>query len=212
MGFTMSGAKGKLIGYARVSTIDQDLSIQRTALEKAGCDIIREDKASGTKRDGRNGLRDVLEFLRQGDTLVVLRLDRLGRSLRDLSNIAHELEERGAALKVLDQNVDTSTSSGRAFFGMLAVFAQFETDVRKERQLAGIEAAKVKGVYKGRVNAVDPIRVKELRADGLNITEIAKELSCSRPSVYAALGMSQSEAAKISAQIFERRKRGKQAA
>ena len=212
MGLTMSDAKGKLIGYARVSTTDQDLNIQRAALEKAGCDIIREDKASGTKRDGRNGLRDVLEFLRDGDTLVVLRLDRLGRSLRDLSNIAHELEERGAALKVLDQNVDTSTSSGRAFFGMLAVFAQFETDVRKERQLAGIEAAKAKGVYKGRVNAVDPIRVRELRADGLNITDIAKELSCSRPSIYTALNMSKAEAEKVSKQIAERRKRGKQAA
>jgi DNA invertase Pin-like site-specific DNA recombinase len=208
----MAGTKGKLIGYARVSTTDQDLSIQRAALEKAGCDIIRQDKASGTKRDGRNGLRDVLEFLREGDTLVVLRLDRLGRSLRDLSNIAHELEERGAALKVLDQNVDTSTSSGRAFFGMLAVFAQFETDVRKERQLAGIEAAKAKGVYKGRVNAVDPVRVQALKADGLNVTAIAKELGCSRPSVYAALGMSKAEAEKITKQIAERRKSRKQAA
>jgi DNA invertase Pin-like site-specific DNA recombinase len=179
---------GKLIGYARVSTTDQDLTIQREALNKAGCDIIRDDKASGTKRDGRDGLHTVLEFLREGDTLVVLRLDRLGRSMRDLSNIAHEIENRGAALRVIEQNVDTSTSSGKAFFGMLAVFAQFENDVRRERQMEGIAMAKAAGVYRGRPESIDGKKVRELRKDGMSPTAIARALGISRPSVYKHLG------------------------
>jgi DNA invertase Pin-like site-specific DNA recombinase len=178
---------GKLIGYARVSTTDQDLTIQREALTKAGCDIIRDDKASGTKRDGRDGLHTVLEFLREGDTLVVLRLDRLGRSMRDLSNIAHEIENRGAALRVIEQNVDTSTSSGKAFFGMLAVFAQFENDVRRERQMEGIAKAKAAGVYRGRPESIDGEKVRELRKDGMSPTAIARALGISRPSVYKHL-------------------------
>ena len=178
---------GKLIGYARVSTTDQDLTIQREALEEAGCHVIREDKASGTKRDGRDGLRDVLEFLREGDTLVVLRLDRLGRSMRDLSNIAHEIESRGVALRVIEQAVDTSTSAGKAFFGMLAVFAQFENDVRRERQLEGIKRAKAAGVYKGRPESIDGDEVRKLTAEGMGPTAIARALSISRPSVYKRL-------------------------
>jgi DNA invertase Pin-like site-specific DNA recombinase len=178
---------GKLIGYARVSTSDQDLTIQREALQKAGCHIIREDKASGTKRDGRDGLRTVLDFLREGDTLVVLRLDRLGRSLLDLANIACEIETAGAALRVLEQNVDTSTSAGRAFFGMLATFAQFENDVRLERQLAGIAKAKAAGVYKGRPESIDGAKIRELRRQGMNPTAIARALGISRPSVYKHL-------------------------
>jgi DNA invertase Pin-like site-specific DNA recombinase len=178
---------GKLIGYARVSTTDQDLTIQREALTKAGCDIIRDDKASGTKRDGRDGLHTVLEFLREGDTLVVLRLDRLGRSMRDLSNRAHEIENRGAALRVIEQNVDTSTSSGKAFFGMLAVFAQFENDVRRERQMEGIAKAKAAGIYRGRPESIDGDRVRELKGEGLNPSQIARKLGISRPSVYKHL-------------------------
>jgi len=138
--------RGKLLGYARVSTTDQDLTVQRQALKGAGVATIFEEKASGTKRDGRTELKKVLGVLGDGDTLVVTRLDRLGRSLRDLANVAHEIEEAGANLKVLEQNVDTSTAAGRAFFGMLAVFAAFETDVRRERQMEGIALAKRRGV------------------------------------------------------------------
>jgi DNA invertase Pin-like site-specific DNA recombinase len=121
------------VQYARVSSVDQDLTVQREALKKAGVRVAFEEKASGIKRDNRSELGKALHILGDGDTLVVTRLDRLGRSLKDLANIAHEIEDAGAHLKVLEQNVDTSNSAGRAFFGMLAVFAAFETDVRRER-------------------------------------------------------------------------------
>jgi DNA invertase Pin-like site-specific DNA recombinase len=133
--------RNKLLGYARVSTTDQDLSVQRQALAAAGVGTIFEEKASGTKRDGPTELQKLLSVLGDGDTIIVTRLDRLGRSLRDLANVAHEIEEAGANLKVLEQSVDTST----AFCGMLAVFAAFETDVRRERQMEGIAMAKRRG-------------------------------------------------------------------
>jgi DNA invertase Pin-like site-specific DNA recombinase len=104
---------GKLFGYARVSTTDQDLALQRAALERAGVNTIFEEKESGTKRDGRTELQKVLSVLGEGDALVVTRLDRLGRSMRDLANIAHEIEQAGAHLKVIEQSVDTSTAAGR---------------------------------------------------------------------------------------------------
>jgi Resolvase, N terminal domain len=104
---------GKLFGYARVSTTDQDLALQREVLERAGANPIFDEKASGTKRDGRTELQRVLSILREGDALVVTRLDRLGRSMRDLANIAHEIEQAEAHLKVIEQSVDTSTAAGR---------------------------------------------------------------------------------------------------
>ena len=110
----------KRLGYARVSTTDQDLKIQRKALKRAGCGVIFEEKVSGTKRDGREELTKVLGVLGRGDALVVTRLDRLGRSLRDLANIAHEIEQAGAALVVTEQSVDTSTPAGRAFLNSSA--------------------------------------------------------------------------------------------
>ena len=107
---------GKLFGYARVSTTDQDLALQRESLKLAGVGVIFEEKASGTKRDGRTELQKVLSVLGEGDPLVVTRLDRLGRSMRELANIAHEIEQAGAHLKVIEQSVDTSTAAGRAFY------------------------------------------------------------------------------------------------
>lgn len=177
----------KLIGYARVSTTDQDLSLQRQALKDVGVGIIFEEKASGTKRDGRTELQKVLSVLGAGDGLVVTRLDRLGRSLRDLANIAHEIEQAGAHLKVVEQHVDTSSAAGRAFFGMLATFAAFETDVRRERQLEGIAMAKRRGVYKGGKPRLDRARVKELAASGKGPASIARELGMARSSVYRLL-------------------------
>jgi DNA invertase Pin-like site-specific DNA recombinase len=178
---------GKLFGYARVSTTDQDLAVQREALKLAGVGVIFEEKATGTKRDGRAELQRVLSILREGDALVVTRLDRLGRSMRDLANIAHEINQAGAHLKVIEQSVDTSTAAGRAFYGMLAVFAAFETDVRRERQLEGIAMAKRQGVYRGGKPRLDRQRVQKLSSQGLGPAAIARELGMARSSVYRLL-------------------------
>jgi len=176
--------KGRRVGYARVSTTDQNLEIQQAALEKAGCDLIMEEKISGTKREGREQLEIAIKVLNKGDTLVVTRLDRLGRSMRDLANLVHEIENKGANLHVIEQSVDTSTTAGRAFFGMLAVFAQFETDVRRERQAEGIAKAKAAGLYKGREAAIDPEAIKEKLALGISKAEAARQLGISRQSIY----------------------------
>ena len=139
-----------VIGYARVSTTDQDLSIQEMALKPAGCDVIRAEKRSGTTTKGREELRTVLDFLRKGDVLMVTRIDRLARSIGDLQDIVRTVRARGASLKATEQPIDTSTAAGKCFLDMLGVFAEFETNLRRERQLEGIAKAKARGVYKGR--------------------------------------------------------------
>lgn len=175
-------------GYARVSTTDQDLTIQREALKAAGCEVIREEKISGISRQGRKELETLLEFLRSGDTLVVTRLDRLARSMDDLSSIVRELQSNGVSLRATEQPVDTGTAAGRAFFQMLGVFAEFETNLRKERQMEGIAKAKAKGVYKGRKPSIDVAEVKRLRnEEGKGATEIARQLGIARTSVYRVL-------------------------
>ena len=108
-----------LYGYARVSTIDQDLRVQRAALKAAGCAVIRAEKASGSRRDGRTELQVLLDFVRPGDTLIVTRIDRLARSMKDLQDIIHELKTRGVALRATEQPIDTSTAAGKAFLDML---------------------------------------------------------------------------------------------
>jgi DNA invertase Pin-like site-specific DNA recombinase len=174
-------------GYARVSTIDQDLSLQRAALKAAGATIIRAEKASGTSRKGRSELETLLEFLRPGDTLIVTRIDRLARSLRDLQNIVHELRERGVHLKATEQPIDTSTAAGKAFLSMLGVFAEFENNLRRERQMEGINAAKARGIYKGRKPSIKSDEIRRLRKEGLGATEIARKLGVGRASVYRVL-------------------------
>lgn len=172
-------------GYARVSATDQDYLIQERALRAAGCQVIRSEKKSGTKREGRAELDLLLEFLRAGDTLVVTRVDRLARSLRDLQNIVHELKGRGVALKATEQPIDTSTAAGKAFLDMLGVFAEFETNLRRERQMEGIAAAKQRGIYKGRPAMIDPAEVRRLHLDErLGPAAIARRLGVSRSSVY----------------------------
>jgi DNA invertase Pin-like site-specific DNA recombinase len=175
------------IGYARVSTTDQDLTIQIEALKAAGCDVIRQEKASGTTTEGRAELRTVLDFLRKGDVLVVTRIDRLARSIGDLQDIVRSVKARGASLKATEQPIDTSTAAGKCFLDMLGVFAEFETNLRKERQLEGIAKAKAAGVYKGRPASIDPAQVRELRAQGRGASEIAKALKIGRASVYRLL-------------------------
>ncbi len=178
-----------LYGYARVSSTDQDLTLQRKALKAAGCTVIRAEKASGTSRKGRSELETLMDFLRPGDSLVVTRIDRLARSLRDLQNIVHELREKRAYLKATEQPVDTSTAAGKAFLDMLGVFAEFETNLRRERQLEGIAAAKARGVYKGRPKSINAAEIKRLLNDGVGPTEVAKRLGIGRASVYR-LGLS----------------------
>jgi DNA invertase Pin-like site-specific DNA recombinase len=175
------------IGYARVSTIDQDLDLQRAALKAAGCDVIREEKRSGTSMADRDELQTVLSFLRPGDELVVTRIDRLARSIGDLQDIVRTLRAKGATLKATEQPIDTSTAAGKAFLDMLGVFAEFETNLRRERQLEGIAKAKAEGIYKGRPPTIDVDEVKALRDQGLGATEIAKRLKIARASVYRLL-------------------------
>src|SRR5271165_473280 len=175
------------IGYARVSSIDQDLDLQRAALKAAGCNVIREEKRSGTSMAGRDELKTVLAFLHKGDELVVTRIDRLARSIGDLQDIVRELKSKGATLKATEQPIDTSSAAGKAFLDMLGVFAEFETNLRRERQMEGIAAAKAKGVYKGRPASIDAGKVAALKAEGLGATEIAKRLKVGRASVYRIL-------------------------
>ena len=174
-------------GYARKSSVQQSLSIQVAALKEAGCDIVRQEQGSGTTRNGRSELAILLEFMRDGDTLVVTRIDRLARSMRDLQNIVYELQQKGVTLTALEQPIDTSTSAGKAFLDMLGVFAEFETNLRKERQMEGIQAAKVAGKYAGRKASVDAAVVKELHQSGLGVSAIAKQLNIGRSSVYRSL-------------------------
>jgi DNA invertase Pin-like site-specific DNA recombinase len=175
------------IGYARVSTLDQDLSLQHAALKAAGCTVIRSEKRSGTSTEGRAELRTVMDFVQAGDVLTVTRIDRLARSIGDLQDIVRELRAKGVTLKATEQPIDTATAAGKAFLDMLGVFAEFETNLRKERQLEGIAAAKAKGVYKGRPASIEAGKVKALKAEGLGATEIAAKLGIGRASVYRAL-------------------------
>lgn len=176
-----------LYGYARVSTTDQDLAIQEAALRDAGCTVVRAEKASGTSRQGRSELETLLQFMREGDTLVVTRIDRLARSMGDLQDIVRAIRAKGAALKATEQPIDTASAAGKAFLDMLGVFAEFETNLRRERQLEGIAAAKAKGVYKGRPASIDAAQIQALKAEGLGPTAIAKRLGIGRASVYRAL-------------------------
>lgn len=178
------------IGYARVSTTDQDTALQAQALRDAGCTVIREEKLSGTSTNGRTELATILDFLRPGDALVVTRIDRLARSIADLQTIVGTIKAKGAALVCTEQPVDTGTAAGKAFLDMLGVFAEFETNLRKERQLEGIEKAKAAGVYKGRKPSIDPEQVKAMKAGGMKPTEIARKLGIGRASVYRVLGES----------------------
>lgn len=143
-----------LIGYARVSTDDQTLDLQRDALQAAGCEKIFEDKAGGAKAD-RPGLARALEHLRAGDTLVVWRLDRLGRSLKDLILRAEALRERDVGLKSLQENIDTDSASGQLVFHIFGALAQFERTLIRERTQAGLNAARARGRKGGRKKRLD---------------------------------------------------------
>lgn len=174
-------------GYARVSTLSQSTDVQVARLKAAGCDVVREEAASGRSRSGRTELQTILEFIRAGDTLMVVKLDRLGRSTRDVLNLVHELESKGAALRVLEPKIDTSKPEGRIMLTTLSMVAEMELTFIKERQRAGIEAAKAKGIYKGRKRSIDRDAVKRLRQEGVGASEIARRLGIGRASVYKVL-------------------------
>ena len=176
-----------MYGYARVSTPSQSNDLQVTRLRAAGCDVVRYEAVSGRSRAGRTELETVLEFVRPGDTLVVVKLDRLGRSTRDVLNLVHDLESKGAALRVLEPEIDTSRPEGRIILTTLSMVAEMELTFIKERQRAGIEAAKAKGIYKGRKKSIDREAVQRLRAEGVGATEIARRLGIGRASVYKVL-------------------------
>ena len=181
---------GELIGYARVSSRGQSLDVQLAALAKAGVspDHCYSEKVSGTRLDGRDELDALLtRGIRRGDTLVVTRLDRLARSSRDLHNIAAVLKDKEVDLIVIGQQIDTRTPAGRLFFAMLGAIAEFETDLRKERQREGIDAAVAKGPdspFKGRPATIEANKVMALRGEGLSPTAIGKRLGIARSSVY----------------------------
>jgi len=175
------------IGYARVSTIDQDLDIQIARLKTAGCEIVRSETVSGASRTGRTELETIMQFLRDGDELVVLRLDRLGRSTRDVLNLVHELDQKGASLRILEPEVTTAGSMGRMVITILGMVADMELTFIKDRQRAGIEAARAEGVYKGRKKNVDDEEIRRRVAAGASKASVARELKVSRMTVYRAL-------------------------
>jgi len=173
-----------LIGYARVSSAAQSLEIQTVALTAAGCTKLFTEKKSGTSTAGRSALEEALEYAREGDTLTVTRIDRLARSIADLQTIIRRLKQKGIALRCTEQPVDTSTAAGKAFLDMLGVFAEFETNLRKERQMEGIAAAKAKGVYKGRKASVDREEVMRRLGVGEGKSSIAATLGITRMTVH----------------------------
>lgn len=173
------------VGYARVSSIGQSLEVQEAALREAGCTTIFAEKKSGRNASDREQLTRALEFIRDGDTLVVTRLDRLARSVIDLHQIIAKVTAKGAAFRVLQQSgIDTSTSTGKLTLAVLAAVAEFETDIRAERQRDGIAAAKAKGIYKGRPAKIDPAAIQAALSAGEAPASVAKRLGIARSTVY----------------------------
>ena len=177
-----------IIGYARVSSIGQKLDVQLEKLTAQGCDKIYQEKESASNTTTkRPQLVACLDYVREGDSLVITKLDRLARSTLDLCNIAKRLADKGVALQVIDQNIDTSNSTGRLMFNMLATIAQFETEIRAERQMDGIKKAKANGVVFGRMKTLTPDQVTELkskRQSGILIKELMADYNLSKKSIY----------------------------
>lgn len=177
-----------LVGYARVSSVGQSLAVQLEKLQ--GCDPIFQETRSGTS-DNRPQLAACLQYVRRGDTLVVTKLDRLARSTLHLCQLADTLQRKGVALRVLDQAIDTSDATGRLLFNMLGAIAQFETEIRAERQLDGIANARARGVAFGRRPALTSEQVAELRArrrQGVLIKTLMAEYGLGKTALYRYLG------------------------
>ncbi len=182
------------VGYARVSTIGQSLDVQLSKLEKFGCDEIFKDKHTGVTAD-RPSLKQCRKYVRKGDNLIVTKLDRLARSTYHLTQIAEELKAKGVDLVVLDQNINTSTPTGKLLFNVLASIAEFETEIRKERQMEGIAKAKEKGVRFGRKAKLSGDEVRKLIVDkesGIKVSSLMERYSLSKASVYRLVAQNQS--------------------
>jgi DNA invertase Pin-like site-specific DNA recombinase len=183
-----------LIGYARVSTDDQNLDLQHDALTKAGCEKVFDDKISGA-RDDRPGLTDALSHLRAGDCLVVYKLDRLGRTMRSLIDLVAQLQKRGVDFRTLagTTQIDTSTAQGRFFFHVLAALAEMERDLIRERTMAGLAASRARGRKGGRkpkLTAGQIATARRLIADpNVTISEVAVSLGVNRSTIYRSLGL-----------------------
>jgi DNA invertase Pin-like site-specific DNA recombinase len=176
-----------LIGYARVSTLDQTLALQQDALNAANCEHIYTDTVSGSVTD-RPGLRLALSHLRSGDTLVVWRLDRLGRSLSHLIETVRQLQERGIGFRSLQEQIDTTTSGGKLVFHVFGALAEFERDLIRERTHAGLVAAQARGRLFGRPKVLSSQQVKQLQSlakdQCTTVTEICETLGISRATFY----------------------------
>lgn len=181
----LKNKEAKLVGYARVSTEDQDCSIQINQLKQIGCSKIYADQKTGRNLN-REQLQQCLDYLREGDVLAFTRVDRLGRSLKDLVTIADDLRKKGVGLYIVQQNLDTSTPMGQMFYAMLGIMSEFEYHLKRERQLEGIVRAKSLGKYKGRQPLSINIRqqVLDMLAQNIRPTKIAAELGIGRTSVY----------------------------
>ena len=173
------------VGYARVSSVGQNLESQSIALKEYGCEKIFQEKVSGTSTKGREQLKEMLNFVRESDEVVFTRTDRVARSVLDLQLIVKELSEKGVSLTATEQPISTKDATSKCFLDMLSVFAEFETNLRKERQMDGIKANKDK--FKGRGQTIDVSKIKELKTKGLGATAIAKEMNIDRTSVYRLL-------------------------
>lgn len=179
-----------IIGYARVSSTGQSLDVQLEKLKD--CDKIYQEKKSG-RTDKRDQLQLALDYVRDGDVFVITKLDRLGRSTRDLLNIVNKLEDKGIQLRVLDQNIDTGTPAGKLMFTMLGAIAEFENDLRKERQADGIALAKSRGIHLGRKPVLSKEQIDELkqkRTEGTKIKDLMTEYQISKASVYRLMSAS----------------------
>jgi len=184
-----------LIGYARVSTDDQNLDLQRDALKGAGCERVFEDMASGAKSD-RTGLTALMTVLRAGDTVVIWRLDRLGRSLKNLIELVEKFEAAKVGLRSVQENIDTTTSGGRLVFHLFGALAEFERNLIRERTQAGMAAARVRGRMGGRPTRLDPVKLAlALRLhheDKHTVKEICQIMGISKSTLYNYLAKADS--------------------
>jgi DNA invertase Pin-like site-specific DNA recombinase len=175
-----------LIGYARVSTTDQSLDLQRDALTRSGVDKLFAEQRSGRSADDRPELQAAIDFARAGDTIVVTKLDRWARSVRDLHNLLATLDAKEVGFRCLDQVIDTTSSTGRLTLSILGAVACFELEIRAERQAEGIRLGRERGVYRGRQSTIDLDRVRQL-STRMKPPEVAAVMQISRASVYRAL-------------------------